>query len=44
MQSLYAIVSDRGVKQVFTPVMWKIKIPSRVHIFLWLLANSKVFD
>jgi hypothetical protein len=42
VQSLYAIVSDRGMKQVFTLVMWKIKIPSRVHIFLWLLPNSKV--
>jgi hypothetical protein len=42
VQSLYAIVSDRGMKKVFTPVMWKIKIPSRVHIFLWLLPNSKV--
>jgi hypothetical protein len=30
------------VKQVFTPVMWQIKIPFRVHIFLCLLANSKV--
>jgi hypothetical protein len=29
------------VEQIFTPV-WKIHIPSRVHIFLWLLANNKV--
>jgi hypothetical protein len=42
VQSLYAIVSDRGVKQVFTHAMWKIKIPSKVHIFLWLLTNNKV--
>jgi hypothetical protein len=34
--------SDRGVKQVFTPVMWMISTPSRFHIFFWLLANNKV--
>jgi hypothetical protein len=21
--------------------MWKINVPSRIHIFLWLLANNK---
>jgi hypothetical protein len=26
---------------VYTPVTWKPKVPSRVHIFLWLLANNK---
>jgi hypothetical protein len=41
VQSLYAIVNDRGVKHVYTPVMWNILVPSRVHIFLWLLANNK---
>jgi hypothetical protein len=30
------------VKQVYTPVMWKIKVPPRIHICLWLLANNKV--
>jgi hypothetical protein len=24
-----------------TSSMWKLKVPSRVHIFLWLLANNK---
>jgi hypothetical protein len=27
VQSLYAVVNDRGVRQVFTPVVWKIVIP-----------------
>jgi hypothetical protein len=22
--------------------MWKIPVPSRLHVFLWLLANNKV--
>jgi hypothetical protein len=34
-------VNDICVRQVFTPVMWKIAIPPRVYIFLWLLANNK---
>jgi hypothetical protein len=38
VQFLYAIVNGRGVR---TPTMWKIAVPSRVHIFLWLLANNK---
>jgi hypothetical protein len=42
VQSLYAIVNNRGVKQVYTLMMWKIKVPPRIHIFLWLLANNKV--
>jgi hypothetical protein len=24
------------------PLIWKIQVPARLHIFLWLLANSKV--
>jgi hypothetical protein len=36
------MVSDRGVRQIFTPVVWKISVPSRLHIFLWLLSNNKV--
>jgi hypothetical protein len=41
IQSLYAIINDRGVKYVYTLVIWNISVPSRVHIFLWLLANNK---
>jgi hypothetical protein len=44
VKSLYAIVNKGGggVKQVYTLVMWKIKVPPRIHIFLWLLSNNKV--
>jgi hypothetical protein len=34
VQSLYAIVNFTGVKHVYTPVIWKILVPSRLHIFL----------
>jgi hypothetical protein len=39
---MYAIVNNMGVKQIYTPVMWSIVVPPRLHIFLWLLANGKV--
>lgn len=35
VQSLYAVINSRGVKQIHIPFMWKINIPSRVHVFLW---------
>jgi hypothetical protein len=41
VQTLYTIVNNRGVQQIFTPVMWKIPVPFRLHVFLWLLANNK---
>lgn len=30
-----------GVSQVYTPVMWKLNIPSWVYVFLWFLDNKK---
>jgi hypothetical protein len=42
VQSLYTIVNNRGVKQVYTHLVWKIQVPSGIHVFLWLLANDKV--
>jgi hypothetical protein len=41
-QSLYKVISFRGIKQVHVPSVWNIKIPPRVHIFLWLLINNRV--
>jgi hypothetical protein len=41
VQSLYAVVNNRGVFQVYTPVVWKLKVPSRIHVFLRLLVNNK---
>jgi hypothetical protein len=41
VQSLYAVINDRGIKHIYLPVMWKINVPSRIHVFLWLVANNK---
>jgi hypothetical protein len=34
VQTLYAVVSDMGVKHVFTQVIWKISVPPRLHVFM----------
>jgi hypothetical protein len=36
------VVNDRGIRQIYTPVMWKIVVPPRLHIFPWFLANDKI--
>ena len=40
--SLYTIINFRGVQPVFIPAVWKIIVPPKVHIFLWLLSNNKL--
>jgi hypothetical protein len=44
VKSLYAVVNDRGVRQIFSPVMWKIIVPLRIHVFLWLVGNNKILN
>jgi hypothetical protein len=41
-QSLYKVINFRGIKTVHVPSLWPIKIPPRVHFFLWQLINNKV--
>jgi hypothetical protein len=41
VQLLYIVLNDRGLRQVYTQVMWKIHVPSRIYVFLWLMANNK---
>ena len=42
VQSLYAVINHRGVMPVYEHVVWKLQIPPRVQIFLWLLAKNRV--
>jgi len=42
VQSLYAVINHHKVKPVFVHAVWKLKIPSRVQIFLWLLSKNKL--
>src|SRR4051794_28490663 len=42
VKSFYAIVNFRGITPVYIPSLWRIHIPPRVHVFLWMLAKNKL--
>jgi hypothetical protein len=42
LQSLYAIINYRGVNPVFVPAVWKINVPPKIQMFLWLLSHNKL--
>jgi hypothetical protein len=41
-KSLYVVINFRGVQPVYLLVVWDLKIPPRVQIFLWLLSHNKI--
>jgi hypothetical protein len=41
-QSLYRVINFRVVLPMFVPVVWKLRVPPRIHFFLWLLSNDKL--
>jgi hypothetical protein len=40
-QSLYRVINFRGIIPVHVPAVWSLKVPFRVHFFLWLLSKNK---
>lgn len=40
-QSLYKIINFRGIKPVHVSAVWSLKIPPRVHFFLWLVIKNR---
>jgi hypothetical protein len=42
--SLYSMINFRGVTPVYIPAVWKLIIPHRVQLFLWLLSNNKLLE
>jgi hypothetical protein len=40
-QSLYKIINFRGIKPVHVSAVWSIKVPPRVHYFLWLVIKNR---
>jgi hypothetical protein len=40
--SFYAIINYRGVKPVYIPAIWKIGVPPKVQLFLWLVSHNKL--
>jgi hypothetical protein len=41
-QSCYAIINFRGVTPIYIPAVWNIKVPPKIHLFLWLLSHNKL--
>jgi hypothetical protein len=41
-QSLYRVINFRGIMHIFILAVWKLKVPPRIHFFLWLLSNNKL--
>jgi hypothetical protein len=41
-QSMYSIINFRGVSPVYVPSVWKLTVPPRVQLFLWLLSKNKI--
>ena len=42
VKSFYNIINFRGVSPGNSISIWNIKVPLRIHIFLWLVSNNKL--
>jgi hypothetical protein len=40
--SMYAIVNFRGIQPIYLPSVWKLKIPPKIQVFLWLFSQNKI--
>jgi hypothetical protein len=40
--SFYAVINYRGIKPMFIPAIWKVGVPPKVQLFLWLLSHNKL--
>ena len=40
--SRYAVINFNGVKPTHVHAVWKIKVPPRIHFFLWLVSHIKI--
>jgi hypothetical protein len=40
--SMYNLVNFRGVQPIYLPPVWKLKIPPRIQVFLWLFSQNKI--
>lgn len=39
--SLYHVINFRGVQPLFLPAVWKLAMPPKIHVFLWLFSQNK---
>ena len=40
--SLYQVINFRGVQPVFIPAVWKLYVPPKIHVLLWLFSYNKL--
>ena len=41
-KSMYAIINFRGVRPLYLPAVWDLKVPPRIQVFLWLFSQNKI--
>jgi hypothetical protein len=41
-QSFYSIINFRGVTPVYVRAVWKICVPPKIHLFLWVLSHNRL--
>jgi hypothetical protein len=41
VKSMYAIINFRGITLVHVHSVWKLKLPPKIHFFLWLVVHNK---
>lgn len=41
-RSMYALVNFRGIRPIYLPAVWNLKIPPRIQVFLWLVSQNKI--
>jgi hypothetical protein len=41
-QSCYAVINFRGAASIYISAVWNVKVPPKIHLFLWLLSHNKL--
>jgi hypothetical protein len=41
VKSMYAIINFRGVLPVNIHSTWNLKVPPKIHLFMWLMMHNK---
>ena len=42
VRSMYAVINFRGITPTHVHALWKIKVPPKIHFFLWLVSHNKL--
>jgi hypothetical protein len=42
VKSMYAVINFGGIKPINIHCVWKLKVPPKIHFFLWLLFHNKL--